>query len=111
MTRVELDLGTFMYNRLLQLYNRLLHPPLNFFKTIRCHREPLHVLEVSHGTSSLTPPPHLAIPLTPPLPIPYLSGIPRPHKGTGTDTIVELPVPSCLVPYLSYTHPLTIWPP
>ena len=48
----------FLYNRLLQLYNCLTHPPINFFKTIGCHREPLHVPEVSHATSSLTPPHH-----------------------------------------------------
>ena len=60
----------FLYNRLRQLYNRLRHPPLNFSKTIRSHREPLCIPEIFHATHvSLTPPPHLNNPLIYPLPI------------------------------------------
>ena len=110
----------FLYNRLLQLYNRLLHPPLNFFKTIRCHREPLHVPEVSHGTSSLTPPPLTSLF---PLPLPYPSltcqvslGL---VKGRGQTLYLIFFYPTkpphslshtcpLFVPYLSVTHPLPV---
>ena len=60
------------------------------------HAMPFHV-PLSHPllllSLHLPPPPTLIPSLTHTLPVPYLSGLPRTHKGMGTDSIFDFSHP------------------